>query len=262
MHTSAPSRAIRSRFSPSVLLVAGLLVIAPPVLAVPLLVNGGFDTGTFRGWTAGSTQINSYQASLNDGLNSQIVNNAGGTAAWFMRNVPSSHFGTNDIQPITGYTAINGFDGNPGNFFLQQNFTLTGALTSATLQFDWATQTSYGGLARTFSVNILNTGGANLATVYSATPAFNSPFWLPAHVSLDLTGALNSLGAGTYQLQFLEMIPQNFTGPGSFGIDNISLEAAFAPPNTTGTPDGGTTVSLLGAALLVVGLARRSWVAV
>jgi hypothetical protein len=235
------------------LLLLGCLIAAActrPLTATQLLLNGNFETGSFASWTVGSTQVNPFQASFNDGLNAQIVNSVSGQPAWFLRNVGSNYFGT-PASPINGYTAFNGFDGSPGQFFLQQSFAFGGA-ANVVLDFDFAVQTNYSGLPRTFSVNLLNPGGTILATVYSAIPPPNITTWSPTHVYADLTTTLSGLGAGTYQLQFLIDIPQSFTGPATFGIDNIALDST-----ATGMPEGGATAVLLGCSFLGIAVLQR-----
>jgi hypothetical protein len=215
-----------------------------------VIVNGGFETGTFAGWTAGSTQVSPFTAALNDGQNSQVVNSVSGSPAWFLRNKPANYFGT-PATPITGYSAFNGFDGSPGYFFLRQGFTTPGLLASAVLEFDFAVQSGYGGLPRVFDVNVLNTSGAIQANVFTySRPTGYLPEWTPTHVTKDIAGVLNGLGAGSYQLEFRTTIPQDYTGAAQSAIDNVSLELTKpvpAPP----------AVLLFAFGIFGLGFARR-----
>ncbi|MDO8802619.1 Ig-like domain-containing protein [Phenylobacterium sp.] len=191
-----------------------------------LITNGGFSTGTFAGWTAGSNQTNPYQASFGGSGNSQVVNSTSGQPAWFMRNVAGG-----SATPISGYTAFNGFDGSPGKFTLSQTIHIDETVSSAILKFDFASTTSYSGAARTFDV-VLTQGGVTKASFYHFVAPFGDSAWSPVtQVSLDIGATLNSLSAGDYTLTFVEVIPSNFTGPGAFGLDNISLNATFGPSN-------------------------------
>lgn len=208
-----------------------------------LITNGGFSTGTFAGWTAGSNQVSPYQASFGGSGNAQIAYSDSGAPAWFMRNVAGGA-----ATPITGYTAFNGFDGSPGRFTLSQTLHIDETVSSAVLKFDYASTTSYSGAVRTFDV-LLTQGGTTVANFYHFAAPFSDSAWSPVtHVSLDIRAALNALSAGDYTLTFVEVIPANFTGPGAFGLDNISLDATFAPTNVApvavadafaATEDGG-----------------------
>ena len=216
-----------------------------------LITNGGFSTGTFAGWTAGSNQTNPYQASFGGGGNAQVVNSISGQPAWFLRNVAGGA-----ATPIDGYTAFNGFDGSPGKFTLTQTIHIDETVSSAILKFDFASTTSYSGAARTFDV-LLTQGGVTKASFYHFVAPTNDSAWSPVtHVSLNIGAALNALSAGDYTLTFVEIIPSNFTGPGAFGLDNISLNATFGPSNVApvavadafaATEDGASvTLNVLG----------------
>lgn len=191
-----------------------------------LITNGGFSTGTFAGWTVGSNQTNPYQASFGGSGNTQIAYSDSGAPAWFLRNVAGG-----SATPINGYTAFNGFDGSPGQFTLSQTIHIDETVSSAILKFDFASTTSYSGAVRTFDV-LLTQGGTTVANFYHFAAPFRDSAWSPVtQVSLDIGATLNALSAGDYKLTFIEIIPANFTGPGAFGLDNISLNATFGPSN-------------------------------
>jgi len=159
------------------------------------------------------------------------VNSISGAPAWFLRNQSAAYFAA-PATPITNFSAFNGFDGSPGLFFLRQGFSLSPTpLLFANLNFDFAVQSSYGGPSRVFTANILdNSGTIQLANVFSFNqPTGSQEAWNPANVGLDIATALNSLGAGNYQLEFRIDIPEDFTGPAQFAIDNISLETQVVP---------------------------------
>ena len=228
--------------------------------AVVVTTNGDFETGSFAGRTVGSTQVNPFQAALNDGKNVQIVNSTSGQPAWYLRNQPAAYWGPPNVAtPINNYSAFNGFDGSGGNYTLQQGFTVGAPLQSATLDFDWAVQSSYSGLFRTFDVNILDPGNSPLTNVfsYSRPQSGNTTAWIPTTTSLDITGALNTLGLGNYQVQFLINIPQNFTGPAQFAIDNIALDLTEEPLVAAPEPASVVVWSLLGLSLAGTHLWRR-----
>lgn len=208
--------------------VVAALVAAAEHAQAGLITNGDFETRTFSGWTVGTTQIDPFEAALNDGRNSLQVSAGGGGYSWFLRNQQANYFGSpNQATPITNFSAFNGFDGSPGYFFLRQGFSLTSdPLLSADLSFDYAVQSSYSGQSRVFTANILDsTGTTRLANLFSHTqPTGNQITWNPTNVDLDIASMLNGLGAGNYQLEFRIDIPQYFAGPAQFAIDNISLD--------------------------------------
>jgi hypothetical protein len=70
----------------------------------------------------------------------------------------------------------------------------------------------------------------------------SNPFGPNPYVSYTFN--LSNLAAGTYQLRFAEVDNQLFFNE---GVDNVSITV----------PDSGTTVVLLGVAMIVVGLVHR-----
>jgi MYXO-CTERM domain-containing protein len=237
------------------LVVAGLaLTSRANAQTQNLIQNGGFETGTFADWTVGSTETEPFVESFDDGENAQVVNSPSGDPAWFLRNVSANYFNSfpgTSTSPISNYTAFNGFDGSGGTLYLQQGFSVTSTLQVATLGFTFGTQSDYAGVDRTFAVNILSSGGAVLATPFTYTLPDSNYDWSTTTENLDLTSTLNSLGAGSYQIQFMESVPGDFTGPASFGIDNIAL-------NTEAAPEPSSWSLGLIALAVVVHLRRRA----
>lgn len=227
-----------------------IIGVAAQAQATQVLINGDFETGTIAGWTATTTQSSPFPAALNDGQNSQIVN--GGPSnqpAWYVRNKSANYFGGNPATPIAGYSAFNGFDGSGGNFLLTQGFTFGGSAATAKLDFSFATQSSYSQGVRQFDAQILNsTGTAVLFNAFHFNQPFQQQSWIVQNISMDITNALNLLGAGSYKLAFRETIPGNYTGPAQFAIDNIALDINVPEPASLG---------LLGLGLLGLAAARR-----
>ncbi|WP_373987337.1 FxDxF family PEP-CTERM protein [Duganella sp. BuS-21] len=217
--------------------------------AEELIVNGGFETGTVAGWSATSTQFTSYEGALNDNKNSQIVFGGGsGGKVWYVRNQNS--YMNSVVSPISGYSLFNGFDGDAGVFSLKQGFALTGNIASADFKFSFAAESSYSGVQRQLDVNILSADGTTLLlNIYNYVLPYQISDWSVNNISLDLTSAFNTLGAGSYVLAFKETIPQNYTGPAIFALDNVSL-------NVTAVPEPATYAMLL-AGLGLVGFAAR-----
>jgi hypothetical protein len=237
--------------------VAAFLVVfarTTPSEALDVIINGDFETGTFSSWIAETTQANPFPAALNDGNNSEVINNGLGVATWFLRNQPANYF-VDPANPISNFGAFNGFDGSPGTFSLRQGFSFTDPLLSADLNFEYGVQSSYFGDPRVFTANILDQSGATqLANVFTFTqPTGSQTPWNPTNINFDIASTLNTLGSGNYQLQFSIYIPQDFTGPAQFGIDNISLDIAAA---TYVVPEPSAWV-LLALGLLSLGMIGR-----
>jgi hypothetical protein len=229
----------------------GAIVQSATAAPVNLIQNGGFDN-LFANWSAGSNQTTPFPAAFNDGQNLAIAPSNSGQAAWFIRNTNTNYFGT-PTQLITGNTAYNGFDGSGGIFWLRQTIGTTGQLASANLNFTYATQSQYSSAARVFQANLVDAANAVIiATMYTFTLPLNEISWNPVSViSLDVTTLMNSFAGQFNQIEFREIIPQYFTGPATFGIDNISLvvEAASVP--------APGALALLGLGLFGLGGLRR-----
>lgn len=219
--------------------------------AAEVISNGNFETGDFTGWTVGIVPT------FANGGRPYFVNSNGN--GWVVSN---SSQGSPSISPASGYSAFNGFDGGivDGNgtaiaegdlqFFLNQSFTKSGTVTSATLSFTYDINGGPNGQARVFSVQILNSSDAVVGTAYSlsvTSSGQNVPL-TPVNIAID--SLLNSLPDDTYKLNFSELIPQYYTGPAAFMIDNISLDISS---NATPVPEASTW-----AAVGVVGLAALS----
>jgi len=187
-----------------------VLSLALTVRANEVIVNGGFETGDFTGWT--------------------VTDSPGGTGSFFVAG------GTN--APLSGNTTVGPRSGNfyavsdqfgPGTHVITQSFTAA-ANTGYLLSFymfvnDYATafgaDTQYGGEAD------LIAGGANplLAPMttqfyYADTQVIGgipNPY---VHTSLDITGDV--IAGNTYQLRFLE---SDSTSPLNVGVDDVSLIA-------------------------------------
>lgn len=228
-------------------LVLATAVITRTASAQEMIVNGGFETGDFTGWTR---QV--WPGSNGD---VRVV----GTGSGFLSGLPQ-------IGPRTGTRYALTDQTGPGAYSLRQAFTISSAPVSATLRFALSvtsrgTPTAPGtafdpfGPARQFARVDLFSG--LLADGFSSAAPLQTFFAGPAAAvgspqpwqvfSFDLTSLLAA--PGTYMLRFNEVDNQGFF---NLGIDDVSL--VVTPTNVVPEP---TTFALVGGALAALGLAVR-----
>lgn len=199
------------------------------------IVNGSFETGDFTGWITND---------LTDPFFPLQVDDAGVTPG----------FGLFSSAPTDGkFAALHGFDGNgPGIISLAQDVFIETGITTLTFDFraGWDMQNFFGSsLDRLFEVNIETAGGgANLLNENFLTAEAGS-------INLDtgnLSGTLDlSAFAGqNVRVKFDSFIPEDFTGPAFFQLDNVALdnEPATAVPEPA-TILGSATALGFGALL-------------
>ena len=186
-----------------------------------LITNGSFESGSFSGW------------------NPQLIALPGGSVnplvPWTVEHAGQSVY-FNAATPQDGsYDAANGFDGGgPMQYVLAQTVSIpfnSSAVLSWKDRIQW--DVGIGFQPRTLQVQVRNAAGSTvLATPHALSfgPVNNtSDTGWQAH-SVDLSGFAGS----TVQLDFVENIPQSFTGPGQFEIDAISLHDHVLPVVTAG----------------------------
>jgi hypothetical protein len=192
------------RLTSAVAVAASLGFLAPPASAAELVTNGGFESGTFSGWT--TTQPSSPLQPWTIATSS--------TTGWFTLASPPE--GTHD--------ALNGFDGVPGHFTLTQTISIPAATATLT----WKDRLQYvmyaGAQERLLEVKVLDAGtDAVLATPYTFTTG-------PGDFTMHDTGwqahsvDLSAFGGQTVKLRFDETIPEEFTGPAQAELDAISVQ--------------------------------------
>ena len=124
-----------------------LAAVSQTALAVPMLTNGGFETGDFTGWT-------------------QVTSNGAAETCqtdWYVSNTDTQCQFTNTILNSAtegDFAAYNSFDGGgPLNFTIEQDIVL-GSVGSAALDFSYTVGWDFrlGGIAtdqRIFSLSFL-----------------------------------------------------------------------------------------------------------
>ena len=205
------------------------MVLAAPSFASELITNGGFETGTFAGWT--------------------VVNQTGGNGNMYISspgsNTPNGFSSAGNPSGGSFY-AVSDQTG-PGTHALLQTFTVPSSVTHATLSFqmfvnDWdgGPTINPAGLDYTASpneharVDILSAGASPLDTGAGVLQNLYLGADLPVEVvhpytnySFDITPLVS--GGGTFQLRFAEVDNQsNF----NLGVDNVSIQDTVPEPST------------------------------
>jgi PEP-CTERM motif len=227
--------------------LAPVLLLTQPVLAVPLLMNPGFESGTLAGWT--------------------VANQSGGNGTWFVAkpgaSAPVSGLPTSSKGglPDTPYYVVTDSVG-PGSHALLQMFTVAPAqrviLSGSLFVNNWGEGPFGTGLdyrvfpAQVARIDILkSTAGPfdvgegvlqNLFIGGDRTPVERDfmPF------VFDLTAIVGA--GGTFILRFAEVNNLDFL---NFGIINLALDAAVPEPSML------ALVALALGAAGVLGLWRR-----
>jgi|GEM_PF-648528 len=170
--------------------------------------NGSFETGDFTGWTA---------EDLADPLLDLQVAELGAVGYFGLTNEPTNG----------DFSAVNGFDGaGPGTISLSQDVFVPAStptlLVDFMAQWDLLTVVNTSTTDRTFRVAVQEVGGgAGLADI--------EVFRAPAQtVNLDgdrFTAAVNlsAFKGQTVQLDLAWDVPEEYTGPAFFDLDNVRL---------------------------------------
>ena len=184
--------------------LAGLTFAVSGSANSTLITNGSFETGNFTGWDTQDLSIPFHPLQVSP------------------EDFPIG-FGFFGTLPTDGsFAAIHGFDGNgPGTIKISQDIFITDL---STIEFDYHASwdlISFGGptsLERIFDINIEDiVGGTNLANfnILTVTPSIGDTGFLSARINLsDFIGQ-------TVRLSFDWYVPENFTGPAFFQLDNV-----------------------------------------
>ena len=172
-----------------------------PEAGTELIVNGGFETGDFTGWTATDNGLEELEP-------------------WTV-GLAGSAIGT---SPLSGsYDAYNGFDGDAGlTYELYQDVTIpTDCSVTLTTHHRIVQSISVGADDRLFDISIRDTSNAVLTTLYSESVSGQGQ-----QVDLgwnEQVFDLSSFVGQTVRIHFHEYIPERYTGPACLEYDDISL---------------------------------------
>ncbi|MBL8163707.1 MAG: hypothetical protein JNJ61_17100, partial [Anaerolineae bacterium] len=197
----------RTRFVVIILaLLIGSIVIlsSGSVLAAgELIVNGGFETGDFSGWTKGYTGSSPYCSGwqINGGCMGLTAPAEGSKYA---------------MSPIDG-------DG-PNNFFLYQDVVIPAA-SSVSFTFKYSANISnFGSQPRVFEAQVRDPGTDSvLETVHTFTAPNGATTNTGGYVTVNAD--LSAYACNTVRIYFDMFVPENYTGPAQLNIDAVSMVA-------------------------------------
>jgi hypothetical protein len=204
--------------------VGAVAVMAGGAQAAQLITNGGFETGTFAGWTP--------NVEAGSGGNLYIAANNGGPS-------PQSGFPT-QFNPAGGNFYAITDQGGAGSYSLTQSFTLASA-SKVTVSFQMFANDQAGVIfdnGRDYNT-IPNQNAEADILVGGADPFTNAPADIVSVLygpgADNLAGNPNpwtsysstlNLAAGAYQIRFAETDNQFFF---QMGVDNVSVTTAGVP---------------------------------
>lgn len=223
--------------------IFGLMLFLLPLntKAAELIVNGGFETGNFSGWTIvnANSGYQNWQVST--------AGNGGDTACGCGITIPtttSPQEGTRDAW--NGVTAI-----------ANSPYTMTQDVTipiGFNIRFSWkdrfqmnlsqfcSTAASCG--TASYFVEILNTSNTLLQTLYTVTapPLTNTNTgWVSHSVNL------NAFAGQTIRIRFRDFASATFAGPGQIEIDAVSIQTL--QPTAANVSVGGRVLTNEGAGI-------------
>ncbi|NEP04363.1 MAG: PEP-CTERM sorting domain-containing protein [Okeania sp. SIO2G4] len=190
------------------------------------IVNGSFENG-FTGWITEDLTTPFFPL---------IVDGAGET--------PGFGFFTSD--PTDGsLAALHGFDGNgPGIISIAQDVFISSSNTELSFDFRgaWDLVNFVPTSARVFDVNIEEVGGGS--TLLSTNFLMANPGEFVSDTG-NLTGSLDlsAFANSSVRINFDWFIPEDFTGPAFFQLDNVQLTQGT--PDTQGVPEPASILGLL-----------------
>ncbi len=172
------------------------------------IANGSFETGNFASWVTQDLAVPFWPLSVN----------AAGTTntfGWPWNNTPT------DGQ----FDALSGWDGDPTGGPNMIRIAQDAFINAPTLTFDYRAAwdlTFGGGIDRTFTLNIEpNGGGGNLQSdlILTAVQGTTNLDTGPLNGAVDVSAFVGQ----TVRISFDLFVPEIFTGPAQFTLDNVQL---------------------------------------
>ena len=218
----------------SLLLSLFFIAAQSPAMA-QVLINGGFESGDFIGWEVTTNSQGGCQTDWN-------VSDVGGASATECQPGLTGIF---PLGPVEGaFAAYNSFDGDAGTLFqLSQTFEIPANVVDAQLSWQDTVNIDYSFgatplISREFLVDLYDdSGDVLLGNISSEEFDLNivqqERGFTP--VSFDITDLLAANAGSEVELRFTNVIPEGFTGPGGFGLDDVSLTINAIPePSSSG----------------------------
>jgi hypothetical protein len=183
------------------------------------ITNGSFESGDFTGWITQDLTILFFPLQVG----------TSGVDVGFDFFVSSPTEGS--------FAALHGWDGSAGIISIAQDVTLPA--DAQTLEFDyraaWNLELGYATLDRIFSVKIEPSGGgAPLQTsdaLIAVAPTINNDTG-NLHGSIDISAFADS----SIRISFEWSVPEDFSGPAFFQLDNVFVIPVDAGPQITVSP--------------------------
>lgn len=264
--------------APCAAVLAVIAVVTPPLaspataqtVSVPqeLLTNGGFETGTFAGWTPVNRPLGAaYDPSFPAEGGFVVDNNADGLAP--LSGLPTPGPAGGSFFALSDMTA-------QGTHALLQSFAVPSTATAVALTFNMYVYDWFGTGALVDPSGLDHTGAPNQHARVDLLAAGASPFDTGAgavlanfylgvdpepqagvapvyrNYAIDLSGVV--LPGRTYQLRFGAVDNQFVLNQ---ALDNVSVRATLAPAAAAAVPEPGTWTLLLAAGAPLAGIRLR-----
>ncbi|GEM_PF-1112020 len=213
-----------------------------------LISNGGFESG-LTGWTVTGPNTSGCGRNFNVSTSGSAAGCTG--YAPIPAGFVAPHSGTN-----AAYAAFDG--AGPLHHTITETFAVPLSTGAATLS--WYDAIGFGKgwtfrQPRIYSVNLFNSSDALVGTLFSES--FTNPaagtFQNWTNHTVDLSPYMASLSGTNAKIQFDLFIPQVSTGPGAFGLDDVSILETAAVPEPA-----SIALLLLGVAGVAVARRRRA----
>jgi hypothetical protein len=220
------------------------LVFAGNAHSAQILVNGGFETGDFTGWDVTDLGLDGNCPSMNRDWNVSAIDSTGCDLVG---------------GPISGeFSAYNMLDGiGPLTYVLSQDFMINGSLVSADLSWIHKASWSLSGLDRVFSVDLLNANDGSLISNLFSESYNDSSNLVTSAPMIDALAALSGLEGQSLSLAFSIFIPEVWTGPAGFVLDDVVLDIVteMNEPQPVSAP---ATMAFLALGLGALALRKRA----